>query len=161
MAELTGQSINLVELSVSHYLLARALEQAGLAEKDVTVVNTSDADIVSVFAGTEDVQNVVTWNPLLSEVAAFPGAAKLFDSSQIPGEIIDLMVVNTATLDANPAFGKALVGGTRRWRSCVPATAGSPPAPPWPRPRHRPRRLRRPARLHAHVLGREGGGRFT
>jgi NitT/TauT family transport system substrate-binding protein len=110
VAELTGQSINLVELSVSHYLLARALEQAGLAEKDVTVVNTSDADIVSVFAGTEDVQNVVTWNPLLSEVAAFPGAAKLFDSSQIPGEIIDLMVVNTETLDANPAFGKALVG---------------------------------------------------
>ena len=35
VAELSGQSINLVELSVSHYLLARALEQAGLAEKDV------------------------------------------------------------------------------------------------------------------------------
>ena len=79
VAELKGQSINLVELSVSHYLLARALEQSGLAEKDVTVVNTSDADIVSVFSGTEDVQNVVTWNPLLSEVAAFPGATELFD----------------------------------------------------------------------------------
>mgnify|MGYP003543009914 CR=1 FL=1 len=39
---------------------------------------------------------MVTWNPLLSEVAAFPGASKLFDSSQIPGEIIDMMVVNSA-----------------------------------------------------------------
>jgi NitT/TauT family transport system substrate-binding protein len=52
----------------------------------------------------------VTWNPLLSEVAKFPGATELFNSSQIPGEIIDLMVVNTATLAENPAFGKALVG---------------------------------------------------
>ena len=53
---------------------------------------------------------MVTWNPLLSEVAAFPGASKLFDSSQIPGEIIDMMVVNSETLAANPNFGKALVG---------------------------------------------------
>ena len=110
VADLKGETINLVELSVSHYLLARALEKAGLAERDVTVVNTSDADIVSVFTGTDDVRNVVTWNPLLSEVAAFPGAARLFDSAAIPGEIIDLMVVNTATLQENPAFGKALVG---------------------------------------------------
>jgi NitT/TauT family transport system substrate-binding protein len=108
--ELAGQSLNLVELSVSHYLLARALESVGLSEKDVTVVNTSDADIVSVFTGTADVQHVVTWNPLLSEVAAFPGAHELFNSSQIPGEIIDLMVVNTKTLADNPAFGKALAG---------------------------------------------------
>ncbi len=110
VAELKGESINLVELSVSHYLLARALEKSGLSEQDVTVVNTSDADIVSVFSGTDDVQNVVTWNPLLAEVAAFPGATELFDSSQIPGEIIDLMVVNTETLAANPDFGKALAG---------------------------------------------------
>ena len=110
VAELKGQSINLVELSVSHYLLARALEKVGLSEQDVTVVNTSDADIVSVFTGTEDVQNVVTWNPLLAEVAAVPAATLLFDSAQIPGEIIDLMVVNSETLAANPNFGKALVG---------------------------------------------------
>jgi NitT/TauT family transport system substrate-binding protein len=34
----------------------------------------------------------------------------LFDSSDIPGEIIDMMVVNTETLEANPDFGRALVG---------------------------------------------------
>ena len=39
-----------------------------------------------------------------------PGTHKVFDSSQIPGEIIDLMVVNTQTLKDNPALGKALVG---------------------------------------------------
>jgi NitT/TauT family transport system substrate-binding protein len=110
VAELKGQRINLVELSVSHYLLARALSGAGLAERDVTLVNTSDADIVSAFTGSADVTAVVTWNPQLAEVARVPGAAMLFDSSRIPGEIIDLMVVNTETLKANPKLGQALVG---------------------------------------------------
>ncbi len=111
IADLEGTTVNLVELSVSHYLLARALEMNGLAERDLAgVVNTSDADIVSVFSSTDDVDTVVTWNPLLAEVEAYPDATKLFDSSGIPGEIIDMMVVNTEVLDANPDFGKALVG---------------------------------------------------
>jgi NitT/TauT family transport system substrate-binding protein len=110
VAGLQGERVNLVELSVSHYLLARALEENGLAERDLTVVNTSDADMVSVFTSTEDVEHVVTWNPLLAEVAAYPGAVKLFDSSQIPGEIIDMMVVASEVLEANPDLGKALVG---------------------------------------------------
>ncbi len=104
-----GQQINLVELSVSHYLLARGLETVGLAEKDVKVVNTSDADMVAAYT-TDDVTAVVTWNPLLSEIINMPNSHKVFDSSQIPGEIIDLMVVNSRTLKANPNFGKALVG---------------------------------------------------
>lgn len=109
VAALKGESLNLVELSVSHYLLARALDAAGLSERDVKVVNTSDADIVAAFK-SPDVASVVTWNPLLAEVKAEPGATLLFDSSKVPGEIIDLMGVNTETLKDNPDFGKALVG---------------------------------------------------
>ncbi|TIL71493.1 MAG: lipid kinase, partial [Mesorhizobium sp.] len=109
LADIAGQKVNLVELSVSHYLLARALDTVKLAEKDITVVNTSDADMVAAY-GTSDVTSVVTWNPLVSEIVAMPGAHKVFDSAQIPGEIIDMMVVNTETLKDNPALGKALVG---------------------------------------------------
>lgn len=109
LADIKGQNVNLVELSVSHYLLARGLDSVGLAEKDLTVVNTSDADMVAVY-GTDSVSAVVTWNPLLSEILAMPNSYKVFDSSQIPGEIIDLMVVNTKTLADNPKFGKALTG---------------------------------------------------
>lgn len=109
LKDIKGQRVNLVELSVSHYLLARGLESVGLAEKDVSVVNTSDADMVAAF-NTGDVTSVVTWNPLLSEITSLPNANKVYDSSQIPGEIIDLMVVNTDTLAKNPKFGKALTG---------------------------------------------------
>ncbi|MBC9249900.1 lipid kinase [Pseudomonas alcaligenes] len=109
LGDLKGQDVNLVELSVSHYLLARGLERAGLAEKDLKVVNTSDADMVAAFA-TDDVKAVATWNPLLAEIEATPAVTKVFDSSQIPGEIIDLMVVNSETLKDNPELGKALTG---------------------------------------------------
>ena len=109
LKDIKGQTVNLVELSVSHYLLARGLESVGMSEKDVKVVNTSDADMVAAYT-TKDVTSVVTWNPLLSEITTMPNSYKVFDSSQIPGEIIDLMVVNTDTLKANPKFGKALVG---------------------------------------------------
>lgn len=109
LKDIKGQKVNLVELSVSHYLLARGLESVGLSEKDIKVVNTSDADMLAVY-GTKDVSAVTTWNPLVSEIMDMPGSNKVFDSSQIPGEIIDLMVVNTKTLKANPKLGKALTG---------------------------------------------------
>ncbi|TFL17526.1 putative urea ABC transporter substrate-binding protein [Jannaschia formosa] len=110
LADLAGKPVHLVELSVSHYLLARALDSVGLTEADLAgVVNTSDADMIAAFQ-TDDVEAVVTWNPLVSTILEDPAATRVFDSSDIPGEIIDLMVVNTETLAANPDFGKALVG---------------------------------------------------
>lgn len=109
LADIKGQTINLVEFSVSHYLLARALDSVKLAEKDVKVVNTSDADMASAYK-TKDVTAVATWNPIVSEILGSPDATKVFDSSQIPGEIMDLLVANTDVLKDNPAFGKALVG---------------------------------------------------
>ena len=39
-----------------------------------------------------------------------PQARLVFDSSKIPGEIEDLLVINTETLKDNPNLGKALVG---------------------------------------------------
>jgi len=125
LKDIKGQKVNLVELSVSHYLLARALGSIGMSEKDVKVVNTSDADIVAAY-GTPDVTSVVTWNPLLSEIKAMPKSTEVFDSSKIPGEIIDLMVVNTKTLKENPKFGKALTGA---WYEIMASMkSGSPKA---------------------------------
>jgi NitT/TauT family transport system substrate-binding protein len=109
LAAIKGRSVNLVELSVSHYLLARGLETVGLKLADVKTINTADADIVGAFAAP-DVTAAVTWNPQLNEIKGTPGATLAFDSSKIPGEILDLLVVDTATLKANPNLGKALAG---------------------------------------------------
>jgi NitT/TauT family transport system substrate-binding protein len=109
LADIKGRTVNLVELSVSHYLLARALNSIGLAETDIKTLNTSDADIVAAFKSPESTA-VVTWNPLLQEVKAEPSTTEVFNSSQIPGEIQDTLGVNTQTLADNPDFAKALVG---------------------------------------------------
>ncbi len=104
-----GRQVNLVELSVSHYLLARALETAGMKMTDVNTVNTSDADIAGAFT-SPDVTAAVAWNPQLTTMRQVPGANAVFTSADIPGEILDLMVVDTKTLKANPNLGKALAG---------------------------------------------------
>ena len=109
LPDIKGRKINIVELSVSHYLLARALSSVHLKEADIKTVNTSDADIVAAFK-SPDSTAVVTWNPQLMEVKAEPGATLVFDSSKVPGEIEDLLAVNTETLKDNPALGKALAG---------------------------------------------------
>ena len=53
---------------------------------------------------------MTTWNPILSTVTATPDTSLVFDSSKIPGEIMDLLVVNSDTLKAHPELGKALTG---------------------------------------------------
>ena len=67
LADIKGRSVNLVENSVSHYLLARGLESVGLKLPDIKPVNTSDADIVAAY-GAPQTTALVTWNPQLSEI---------------------------------------------------------------------------------------------
>ena len=109
LADIKGRKINIVELSVSHYLLARALATVKLRERDIKIINTSDADIVGAFKSADSTA-VVTWNPQLMEVKAEPNTTEVFNSSKIPGEIQDLLVIKTETLKDNPDLGKALVG---------------------------------------------------
>ncbi|MDR2637771.1 MAG: putative urea ABC transporter substrate-binding protein [Zoogloeaceae bacterium] len=109
LKDLKGMKIYLPELTVSHYLLVRGLETAGLRERDVKVVNTSDADLVAAYAN-KSVEAAVAWNPQLMTLKARQDTAEIFSSRQIPGEIIDVMVVNTGILRDNPALGKALTG---------------------------------------------------
>jgi NitT/TauT family transport system substrate-binding protein len=121
LADIAARKVNLVELSCSQYLLARGLDTVHLSERDLTLVNTSDADIVAAFS-TGDVGAVVTWNPQVSEVLKNPLAEKVFDSSQIPGEIIDLMVVKTEAVKDNPKLAMALTGA---WYEVMSRMTGS------------------------------------
>lgn len=109
LSDLRHQKVNLVQYSVSQYLLDRALTTAGLTERDLTVVNTSDADMAAAYKAP-DVTAVVTWNPIVQQIMQEPSARNVFNSSQIPGEIMDLAVVNSKTLHDNPDFAKALAG---------------------------------------------------
>lgn len=106
--DLRGRKVRVVELSVSHYLLARAIDKCGMTEREMTLVNDSDANIESAFMTDRDQKAaVVTWNPMLMRVRNAKNATLVFDSSQIPGEIIDMLVVRSGAPDK---LKKALVG---------------------------------------------------
>ncbi|MFG0381162.1 putative urea ABC transporter substrate-binding protein [Pseudomonas sp. zbq_18] len=109
LQDLKGKTVLLVENSVSHYLLSRALEWARLQPGDVTIENVSDADLAEAWrSGRGDA--VVTWNPILSDLQQDGDSVLVFSSRHIPGEILDLLVINSQTLTQHPELGRALTG---------------------------------------------------
>lgn len=124
VTDLKDRRVKLVVGSVSHYLLARALEMGGggLKEKNMVLEDTSDAIIQEVFLNDSNPRAaVITWNPMLMEVRTAKGAKMVFDSSRIPGEIIDMLVVRA---DAPDKLKKALVGA---WFETMKIMSGQGP----------------------------------
>ena len=117
LAQLPGKRIMLVQKTVSEYLLERAMNLNGLDAQipHLKLMNTSDSDLVGAFLGNQGNQVAVTWKPLVSQILAQGGNVKpLFDSSKIPGEILDLLVVRTDVLNrpdgSGAKFAKAITG---------------------------------------------------
>lgn len=109
--ELAGQDVYLLQYSVSHYLLNRGLQLAGIDDPTAAkTVNISDAEISAAFVSQADMKHAVSWKPLTEDMLKVKGAANLFDSSKIPGEIMDVFIGNTQNLKDNPDFAKAVVG---------------------------------------------------
>lgn len=116
MKDLAGKKMLLVEKTVSEYLFDRAMTINGLRAqlKQVRMINTSDSDIATAFLSDTNTSAVVTWKPMVSQIAKQKGITSLFDSSQIPGEILDLTVMRTDVLNradgSGRKFAKALAG---------------------------------------------------
>jgi NitT/TauT family transport system substrate-binding protein len=113
ITDLQSRKIKLVEFSVSHYLWARWLDTVNqtqnlkLKESDFKLQNVASENEIAPQFIIDKRAATVTWNPHLMKVKEQKGAKLVFDSSQIPGEIIDLMVVRT---DAPVTLKKALTG---------------------------------------------------
>jgi NitT/TauT family transport system substrate-binding protein len=116
MKDLPGRKLLLVQKTVSEYLLDRALTLNGLRDriKQVRLINTSDSDIATAFLSDANASAAVTWKPMVSQILKQKGITSLFNSSQIPGEILDLTVVRTEVLNrpdgSGLKFAKALAG---------------------------------------------------
>ena len=113
---LPGKKVLLVQKTVSEYLLERALVLNHLEAdaRKIKLVNTSDGSIVAAFMNDNSEAGVVTWKPLVTQLQRVKGVTTLFDSSKIPGEILDLMVVRSEVLNradgSGQKFAKALTG---------------------------------------------------
>lgn len=106
LAALKGRRIGVEAGALGAYMLIRALEQGGLALQDVTPVPlTLDAHEAAFRSGRVDA--VVTFEPVRSRLVA-DGAKVLFDSSQIPGEVMDVLVAHAHVVGERHAELEAL-----------------------------------------------------
>ncbi len=116
LAQIPGKQVLLVEKTVSQYLFERAMAINGLGDqiRKVKYVNTSDSDIASAFLTDASKPVVVTWKPMVSQIMKAKDMKTVFNSSQIPGEILDLLVVRTDILNrpdgSGQKFAKAIAG---------------------------------------------------
>jgi len=128
-ATLPTKPVMLVQKTVSEYLLERGMvlngQQSQLSK--LHLINTSDSDIVAAFLNNKSNEAVVTWKPLVSQIAADKSVHSIFDSSKIPGEILDLLVVRTDILNTpdGQKFAKAITGA---WYETIQQVASGQPA---------------------------------
>ena len=131
LAQIPGKQVLLVEKTVSQYLFERAMTLNGLGAqiKQVRYVNTSDSDIAYAFLTDSSKPAVVTWKPLVSQIMRAKDVKMLFNSSQIPGEIMDLLVTRTDVLNrpdgSGQKFAKAVTGA---WYEVMSLMSASGPA---------------------------------
>ena len=96
LAELKGKRVGLEANAMGAYLLAQALEAAGLLPSDITAVPVPIASQEEAY-GAGRVDAVVTFDPVRSRLLGH-GAKSLFDSSRIPGEIADVLIARPEVL---------------------------------------------------------------
>lgn len=96
MQALKGRRVGYEDTALGSYMLARALELSGMAAEDVVKLSLEIDDQEQAFDQGR-VDAVVTFEPVRSRLLN-KGGELLFDSSRIPGEIVDVLVVREAVL---------------------------------------------------------------
>ncbi|MFY0525460.1 ABC transporter substrate-binding protein [Archangium gephyra] len=109
LEDLRGKRVAVEALSVSHYLLSRALAKAGLHESDIEILRIPVDQHERAYASGQ-VDAVVTFEPFVSKLLA-GGAHRLFDSSHIPGEIVNVLAVREDVLEQRPEQVRYLIQG--------------------------------------------------
>lgn len=98
LADLKGKRIVITNIPLGVYMLTRTLNAARLTREDVQVIPSSESRHPEMYQlGKADA--FITFDPFKSQLAAM-GAHVIFDSSQIPNEIFDLMVVHEDVFQA-------------------------------------------------------------
>ena len=91
------------------FVLSRALALNGMQASDVNVVHLESNEQPSAFEKGQ-VDGAVTFDPYRAQFLR-AGAKTLFDSTQIPGEIVDLLAVRATVIEKQPKAVQALLAG--------------------------------------------------
>lgn len=108
-SKLKGRRVGVEANALGGYVLSRALQKHGLSLNDIELVPVSlDQQLTAFEAGT--VEALVTFEPNRSRLLA-SGAVEVFDSNEMTGEIMDVLVTRAVLLaDRRPVLQYFLRG---------------------------------------------------
>jgi NitT/TauT family transport system substrate-binding protein len=109
LADLKGRRVGAQQDLLSGFFLRRCLEQARLTTADVQLVPTNIPEGEDAFVKGR-VDAIVTYEPTRSRLLA-RGAVELFSTASIPGEVVDVLMVNRRLLKDRPEALEALARG--------------------------------------------------
>jgi len=109
MRDLKGKSVAVESSALGAFVLSRALALNQMQASDVNVVHLESNEQPTAFEKGQ-VDAAVTFDPYRAQFLR-TGAATLFDSTQIPGEIVDLLAVRASVIEKRPDAVRALLSG--------------------------------------------------
>jgi NitT/TauT family transport system substrate-binding protein len=109
MRDLTGKSVAVESGALGAFVLSRALALNGMRASDVNVVHLESNEQPSAFE-KGSVDGAVTFDPYRAQFLK-AGATTLFDSTRIPGEIVDLLAVRASVIEKRPKAVQTLLTG--------------------------------------------------
>jgi NitT/TauT family transport system substrate-binding protein len=121
IADLKGKSVAVESGALGAFVLSRALALNGMQASDVSVIHLESNEQPSAFEKGQ-VDGAVTFDPYTMQFLK-QGAKILFDSTQIPGEIVDLIAVRASVIQKRPKAVHALLTG---WFAAIDYMARDP-----------------------------------
>jgi NitT/TauT family transport system substrate-binding protein len=115
--DLKGKRVSAELGAITHFVLLAALSRAKLSESDVQIVNLSVPEAADAFAH-HSIDAATLWDPHLARQAAAPDARLLFTSKEIPGEVVDVLIVQKDVAEKRPDDVAAIVRG---WQAALQA----------------------------------------
>ena len=112
IADFKGRKVGYNPLSPSDFLLAYALQQNGMSEKDIQPINMAPEGIPGAMA-SGSLPVGVTYEPNVSQILSM-GNGKykvVYSSKDAPGLITDVLVFDEAVIARKPAAIKAMIQG--------------------------------------------------
>ena len=112
LQDLKGRRVGVESTALGAFVITRALGKVGLSPKDVQIVPLQVSEHERAFKEGK-IDAVVTFGPPLTKLLA-TGAKILFDSQQIPGEIVDVLIVRASAIQNQPNMVQVLINGRFR-----------------------------------------------
>jgi NitT/TauT family transport system substrate-binding protein len=107
IVSLRGKRVGVENTAVGAIMLDAALEASGVSLKNIRLIDATIDEHLNFYKSGK-VDALVTFEPVRSELLK-QGAHIIFDSSQIPGRILDVMIVRTDKMAEHAQALKELI----------------------------------------------------